>query len=314
MGHRGIQGIRKQQGIALVTAILIVALATITASAMTARQGVDIRRAQNLMDSDQATLYLVGAEDWALQLLERDYEDDPKLDTLEDDWATVLPPIGVEGGQIAGKIEDLNGRFNLNNLVQGNRKIDEEVERFQRLLTILELPPELVFPVMDWIDNDEDPRLDNGAEDVAYLGSKQPYRTSNRSMRSPSELLRVKGFDREVYTKLAPYIYVADEVTDININTASEVIIRSLSKDVDQTAVSKLLEKRAEKPFNNVGDFVGDEVFAGTGIKPDGLSVQSQYFLLTADAQIGRVIRRRNIVVKRTEGKVTTIMRTEGEL
>lgn len=314
MRGRGLQGIRKQDGIALVTAILIVALATITASAMTARQGVDIRRAQNLMDSDQATLYLVGAEDWAHQLLERDYKDDPKLDTLEDDWATVLPPIGVEGGQIAGKIEDLQGRFNLNNLVDGNKEDEEEVKRFQRLLTILELPPELVWPVVDWMDNDEDPRLDNGAEDVAYLVGKQPYRTSNRRMRSPSELLRVKGFDREVFAKLEPYIYVANEKTAINVNTASEVMIRSLADDIDQAAASTLLEKRAEKPFDNIGDFLQDEVFAGTGIKPDNLAVQSQFFLLRADAQIGRVIRRRNIVVQRKEGKVTTVMRTEGEI
>ena len=304
---------KSQRGVALVTAMLVVSLVTVAAVAMAARQQIDVRRTANLIHGEQAYAYAVSAESWARVVLRRDAKDND-YDALEDDWATVLPPIGVEGGQIAGKIQDLQGRFNLNNLVDGNKKDDEEVKRFQRLLTILELPPELVWPVVDWIDNNEEPNFDNGAEDVAYLVGKQPYRTSNRRMRSTSELLRVKGFDREVYAKLEPYIYVADEKTSINVNTTSEVMIRTLADEIDQTAASKVLEKRAEKPFDNIGDFLQDEVFAGMGIKPDNLAVQSQYFLLTADAQIGRVIRRRNVVVQRKEGKAVTVMRTEGEL
>ncbi len=313
MIHTSINQLRRQGGIALITAILIVALASITASAMTARQGVDIRRAQNLFDADQASLYLAGAEDWAQQMLERDYKDDPKLDTLDDDWATVLPPIGVEGGQIAGKIEDLQGRFNLNNLLKGNAEQPDQIEIFKRLLTVLELPPELSDAVVDWID-EKDEVSPNGAEDNAYLLAKPPYRAGNGKMGSPSELLLVQGFDREKYAKLAPFVYTANDKTAININTAPEEIIRSLAADIDPTAVTKVLEKRAEQPFKEVHDFTADEAFAGLKFPDSGLSVTSQYFLLTADAQIGRLIRRSKVIVKRQEGKTLTLVRTQGDL
>jgi len=89
--------------VALITVLLVVSLATIAAVAMASRQQLDIRRAENLLDADQADLYAQGAEQWAEQLLARDAKRS-QVDTLGEDWAKTLPAIPVEGGAIAAAI------------------------------------------------------------------------------------------------------------------------------------------------------------------------------------------------------------------
>ena len=45
---------RQQRGVALITALLITAIATIAAVAMASRQQIDIRRTGNIIDIDRA--------------------------------------------------------------------------------------------------------------------------------------------------------------------------------------------------------------------------------------------------------------------
>jgi len=96
--------------------LLIVALATVTAVAMTTRQQFDIRRTANLLNSEQAYLYALGGEEWAKQILLRDAAKN-KFDHTKELWALPLPPTFISGGNLQGHIEDLQSRFNLNNLV-----------------------------------------------------------------------------------------------------------------------------------------------------------------------------------------------------
>jgi general secretion pathway protein K len=49
----------------------------------------------------------------------------------------VLPPLPIEHGQIAVRIDDLAGRFNINSLVQDQQVNRVALARFQRLLRLL---------------------------------------------------------------------------------------------------------------------------------------------------------------------------------
>ena len=104
-----------QRGVALLTVMLVVALATTTAVAMASRQQLDIRRTENTLYQGQALMYLYGVESWSMQFLAEDRRDN-EIDHNDEDWATRLPPLPVEGGQVQGYIEDLQGRFSLNSL------------------------------------------------------------------------------------------------------------------------------------------------------------------------------------------------------
>ena len=122
-----------QRGVALVTALLVVALATVAAVAMASRQQLDVRRTANLLQGDQAYVYAQAVEDWARVVLKRDAKDN-QIDKLDDDWAQRLSPIVVPGGQVDGFIIDLQGRFNLNNLVKPDGQLSEpDLKYFQNL-------------------------------------------------------------------------------------------------------------------------------------------------------------------------------------
>ncbi len=301
-----------QRGAALITAILITAIATIAAVAMASRQHLDIRRTSNVIESSQAYLFALGAEEWGRQILIRDGKDN-KVDHLEEPWATTLPPIDVEGGRVAGKIEDLQGRFNLNNLVKDKQPSQADVARFQRLLRQLALDDALAQAVLDWIDENEDVSIPGGAEDFEYLGRTPPYRTPNGMMASTSELLLIKGIDRTAYNALLPYVTVLPEYTAINVNTASVELLMALVDGLTQSEADQLIEARGENGFATVADFVNHAAIAGRITDNSALSVQTKYFIINAASEFGRG--RANLyslMVRDDKANVEVAMRAQG--
>jgi general secretion pathway protein K len=191
----------KQRGVALVTALLVVAIATTAAITMASRQQLDIRRTGSLLHGEQAWAYVVGAENWAIVVLRRDREDS-QIDTLGEDWSTQPPVSFVEGGSIIGRLIDLQSRFNVNNLVSGGGASAENIDYYKRLLRLLDLDEALADALVDWIDDDIDVRFPDGAEDESYLLLETPYRAANRPLADISELRLVKGYTAEVVAKL----------------------------------------------------------------------------------------------------------------
>src|ERR1700749_513218 len=105
-----------QRGVALITALVVMAIAAAIAAAMYWRDGLATRRTAAVVQGDQAMEYALGAEGWAEQILARDAKQNAQATSLSQDWAHQLPPLPVDGGQILGKPEDLQGRFNINNV------------------------------------------------------------------------------------------------------------------------------------------------------------------------------------------------------
>lgn len=302
-----------QRGVALITVMLVVALATIAALAMASRQQLDVRRIASLLHGDQGYAYALGVENWASAILQRD-RDDGDTDDLGEDWAQRIPPLPVPGGQIMGHIEDLQGRFNLNNLVKAGAVSPPHLEQFQRLLAALELDEQLAVAVVDWIDVDIDPQLPDGAEDSVYLAQDPPYRAANRPFTSISELGLVQGFDAEVVNRLLPYISVLPKATPINVNTASAVVLRSLVEDLSDADAQRLVEDRGEDGYERIADFLKHDTLSGLQIEPTELSVSSEYFLVHADVELGQARTRLYSLVERPDDKPpVTLARTQVE-
>ena len=279
-----------ERGAALITVLLVAALATILAVALATRQQVDIRRTANILDSDQALVMALGVESWGRQLLARD-GGKSKSDSLAEDWAQLLVPTEVEGGMVSGLMEDMQGRFNLNDLDPASELHEAALVDFTFLLHNCEGGGELIDPVLDWLDADSNIR-DFGAEDGYYLGLDQPYRPANSLLADPSELLLVKGMSRELFNCLAPHVTALPEVAGrINVNTAGAVVLAGLESGRDLKKVEELLANRSDKGYSSVEEFV--ETAAGLGLeyKPEVqklLSVESSFFMARAQGRLGR--------------------------
>jgi general secretion pathway protein K len=132
---------RRQRGVALITAVLMVALATMLAVDVGYRGFLDQRRSGTLFALDQGLEIALGAEAWAADFLKRDMQESQN-DHLGETWARPLPPLPIEGGTVEGRLEDMQGRFNLNNLVHGDGTPNPvAVQQLERILALLEIEP-----------------------------------------------------------------------------------------------------------------------------------------------------------------------------
>lgn len=298
----------KQHGVALITALLIVALATSLAVAGFSRQMVLIRRTANVLHHDQANFYALGGEHWARLLLQRD---DPSVDTLKENWAIRLPALPIEGGTLQGELSDLQGRFNINNLLTDAGDVSQaDVARFERLLLALEISPVLAQPLVDWLDADTNPQLPSGAEDTFYLGQKISYRAANRLMIDISELRAISGFTAEIFEKLSPYVCALPRRTPLNVNTASAINLRILAPEMTLADTEALLLTREKQPFTSIQEMLKHEALVGRRVEADGLSVNSQFFLYRGEATIDRGSARLQTMLQREGTQVTVLMRS----
>ncbi|MCO6413704.1 MAG: type II secretion system minor pseudopilin GspK [Thiogranum sp.] len=284
----------RQRGVALITALLVVSLATVAATGMATRQQLDIRRTANLLHSEQAWAYVTGAESWARVVLARDLVDS-KIDTLAEDWSTQPPASLVEGGAVIGRILDMQARFNLNSLVVGGTPNAPAIAQYKRLLSLLDLEEALADYLVDWMDADINARFPDGAEDEAYLLLNPPYRAANQPLADISELRLVKGYDAQVIARLMgegkvdPLVTALPDATAINVNTAGPVVLASLAQGLTLQDGEKLVEARGDKGFENVNEFLKEPLLSGSN-QPDAalVSVSSQWFQVVSQADIGQ--------------------------
>ena len=283
----------RQRGLALITAVLIVAIVATVATTLALGEQVWFRQAQNMKDRAQAISLRQGAASYAAILLGRDYV---TIDHLREIWAKPLPPLPVEDGMIAFVVHDAQGLFNLNNLVRGGTEYKPDIDMFKRLLTLQRLDPGLSEALVDWLDLNSDVRP-GGAEDIEYLSLPQPYRAANLPLQSVDELRLVKGFSANAVEKLRPYVTALPLPTAINVNTASEQVLAAMFTNLSPSVFEPLTKKRLTQPFKSGPEFLAE---LPPGTKTDvAYGTTTNYFLVTIDIRYGRLQRQTLTLIHR---------------
>jgi general secretion pathway protein K len=299
----------RQQGVALISALLVVALATTAAARLMSEQHLSMRHSGNLFMRDQAWQYLQGGEEFAMVLIDKAVKHDRLQELLGQD--SVFP---VEGGTISGKITDLQGRFNINSVVNNKGKVDGlAYERLQNLLAAVDINTTLADAIVDWLDADSIQSAQNGAEDDYYLGLSPPYRAANSRLESLSELMLVRGYkalDEKKRKQLEDSLATLPTNTAININTASDDILKAIGiKDDGISTIHQRLAKEGPGPFKSVNEIKALKLVPDD--KLTNLGVTTEYFQLTAVAQIGRArLKQYSIIHRSQKGAMRVISRS----
>jgi general secretion pathway protein K len=220
-----------QRGVALLVAIVIFAISTIVAAAVTYNKAMAARRAAATFTLEQALQAGMAAEALASIALEEDGKG-TRTDTTQY-WAQEQPPFEIEdtGVWIQARVDDLSGRFNLNSVVKwsapDNTFIADEhqVEIFRKLLRGLDIDLRYADLLVDWIDPGIEPYGALGGEDTLYLSQDPPYRPPNTFITHASELLALPGFGAENYRKIAPYVTALPLDALLNTCTASGLVL-----------------------------------------------------------------------------------------
>ena len=303
---------KKQQGVAIITALLIVTIAATVSITISTRLQLDVRRTSNLIAQDQADFYLIAAESWSQRILRQDKKDST-IDDLTEDWAVELPPLPVAGGSIQGKLTDLHSCININSLLEDGAINTVTESRLTQLFKNLGLDNNPTQAIVDWIDNDLETTNPNGAEDGYYLNLEKPYRTANTALKSVSEMRLIKGFgDSKNYQLVKDHLcaFITSDKLAINVNTASAEVLKSLSADMTDSLVKDIIVQREEKPFNDLKELTSFSELKTIIKDTKKLSTSSDYFLLRTQAIIGQANKTMySIIYRDNSGKTEIISR-----
>ena len=275
---------RRQSGIAALTAILIVAVAATAAAMMLRQQSAMLDQTLLVSSRAQADQYATAGLDWERGVLTHDARTST-TDTLREGWAQPIVGLPVERAVVAGAISDEQGKFNLNNLVAVNPSA-ADIKVFRQLLVNLDLDPALADAAADWINPN--------ASDAYYLSLPRPYRSAKeRGFATVDELHRVRGFDARTVAKLRPYVTALPEQghKPVNGNTASDIVLAALA-GVERSKVAGVIADREARPFDTTNALVNRLQQEGLTVQLSEVDVASRWFSVRVsvrqdDVQLG---------------------------
>jgi len=344
-----IRGPASQRGVALMIALILVALATILATKLTFDGWLERRRTIGIIATEQAYEFGMGAESLAADALNQIGQNGSTAPggttasqavqipgqsaqqvNLTQPWAQPTQPLPIQSpddpegepiGTLQAALQDMQGRFNLNNLAhmiqgQNGQWVEDPapLAQFQRLLVSVGLEPKWAGIARDWIDPDDQPGQPDGAEDNVYTMQTPPYRTGNWPMMSPAELLNLPGFGADRYRAIAPYVTALPSATaKINICTAPGPVIESLADSLsgeysDQT----LANGRKSGCFPDSQTLTAVLGKTAAGIQTQ-FSDTSQFFRLTSRVTLGTTqFTLYSLLYRGPGGKVTPLLRSFG--
>jgi len=327
---KALRNTRREQGVALIIALVIVALATMLAWKVGFDGYLERRRTLAILAIEQAEQFGFGAEALAADVLARQVQQTQQVN-LTQAWAQPTQPFPITSpddpdgppiGMLQGRIEDMQGRFNLNNLghlLPDGTQDPQPLDQFRRLLIAVHLEPKWAQIARDWIDADNTPGDPDGAEDDIYTRQTPPFLTGNWPMTSPTELMVMPGFGRERYLQIAPYVTALPTATaKINICTAPALVLESLAPNLSGEYSGNpeaLTTGRKSGCFPDINTF---KAIIGPAELPkiaNTFTDTSSYFRLTTRVTLGTTeFTLYSLLLRGGGGKITPLLRSFGTL
>jgi len=280
------------KGMALLMTILIITLLSLLIIDINSRSLLAITKARNSVNSLNAYYIMRSGVSAAMGFLEMDAKEST-IDTLSENWAQEIKHFPVGEGAVSVQIMDEASKFNINTLISAQGTInDKAVERFGRLLKVLDSEEWLSEKVAEW--------LQRNREGLSY------------TFRDISELLLVPDFTHDTLKKIENYITVYTDrknERNININTLGSEVLSSLSPMLTESLIVSIMDYRKENSFTDIGELkkvqgIDDVVLAKFS---DVIDVKSSVFSVHAEAKVSDTVRRGVAVVNRGGGKVRVV-------
>jgi len=213
---------------------------------------------------------------------------------LTQPWAMPFPPVPMDGGTATVSIVDDARKLNINQLIDPRTGAVNPavVQILQRLFAILEVNPQIIPAIIDWLDPDSIETPDGGAEADYYMRLTPPYQPRNGPMPTIGDLRMVRGVDTPTFIRLGQFLTALNVTPDlgcgvppcVNANTAPPEVLASLSPELanDPSLIKGIVIARMREPFQNITDIsnlpgVGEN---SAQLMPH-LTVTSSYFTIT---------------------------------
>lgn len=296
-----------QRGAALLTAMIVVTLISTLAAAMLWQQwrAVQVEAAER--ERVQANWILAGALGFARLILREDLRSG-RPTALTEPWATPLAEsrlsafLAVDTANISygpeaflsGSIADLQSRYNLTNLVVGDKVDPAELEALERLCASV------------GVDAGIATRLASGLRDARALLRGASPNSAIPLLPNDFSQLSWLGIDKASLQPLERYVAVLPTSTSINVNTASREVLMAVIKGLDGASADNVIQMRQHGPFKDLSAF--NSHVAAFGPISAKLDVRSSHFeVLGRLRREDRVLVQRSIVQRLPNGLVNVL-------
>jgi len=308
---------QRQQGVAIITALLLTALAITIVASLFWQQQVQVRSMENQRLRLQTQWAMRGMVDFARFWLR---QDNPALTAVDGVWATPIEEARLDDyvdrervdtekfdATVSGRALDAQGRFNIANLVDMTGAPNPgQLQAYQRLLSNLQLDSGLAQSTADAVARARPkPRTsDKGSEGKSTasstMGSSEPL-----AFVQLDDLLAVPGYTPQIIEKLRDFVIVLPEVTAINVNTAPAEVLAAIT-DMSLSEASALTLSNPRKKFVDPDNFKnninGKKVIGGVE-----LDVKSRYFLTVIRVRLDRAaLDAQALINRKTDPQRTT--------
>ncbi len=299
-----------ERGVALLAVMLGIALMTLIVVDFAMTSGLGFVSAKNQANQLRAGYLARSGVNIGLALLAADARSKQQqttvttspFESLDDVWAVPFPPMAVGGGMVSLSIVDEARKINLNSMVQNGTPNVVAIGKVTRLFTILDVNPDLIQGIIDWITPSGANTSGGGSADF-YLGLRPPYQPRYGPMPTISDLQMVQGFNEAIFNRVSPFLTVfplqavnpysfgpstqmsAGAAAQVNANTASPQVLAALEPELmeDPKIVQEIIEARAIRPFSQTTDIMNltDVGPLGQRLGAD-VVMRSQFFTIYA--------------------------------
>lgn len=296
---------RSERGAALLAVLILVAITGAIAASSLEKVRLSRLLAGNVVAIDQARQFALGAEQLGILIVDDLVTQNPTRTTLAGGWngATRRVPM-PGGGAVEARLRDGSNCFNINSVVEGDARTGfnrrpSGVDQFIGLMLLrgASAPDarRIAEAAADWVDSDV-AQAAGGAEDGAYAGGAQPYRTGNTLFADVSELRALAGMRADLYARLRPALCAlpVSDLSPINVNTIlpdQAVLLAMLAPgQLSEEAAGRVLAVRPSTGWDNAGAFWRNEVFTNLLVQADVRQqpqVRTQWFVLDIRSDVG---------------------------
>lgn len=289
----------RQRGVAVITALLLTALAITVVASLFWQQQVQVRSMENQRLRLQTQWAMRGMVDFARFWLR---QDNPSQTALDGVWATPIEEARLDDyvdrekvdtekfdATVSGRALDAQARFNITNLAAATGIVSQSyVQAYQRLLSNLRLDSGLAQATADAVLRAKPkPRAMDSGRDGKTPAASPPSGGSSEpvAFTQVEDLLAVPGYTPQIIEKLRDFIIVLPEITSVNVNTAPAEVLAAVTM-MSMSEASALTLSNPRKKFVDLANFKNN-----INAKPiDGveLDVKSRYFLTVIRVRLDR--------------------------
>ena len=289
----------RQRGVAVITALLLTALAITVVASLFWQQQVQVRSMENQRLRLQTQWAMRGMVDFARFWLR---QDNPSQTALDGVWATPIEEARLDDyvdrekvdtekfdATVSGRALDAQARFNITNLAAATGIVSQSyVQAYQRLLANLQLDSSLAQATADAVLRAKPkPRAMDSGRDGKTPAASPPSGGSSEpvAFTQVEDLLAVPGYTPQIIEKLRDFIIVLPEITSVNVNTAPAEVLAAVTM-MSLSEASALTLSNPRKKFVDLANFKNN--INGSVIEGVELDVKSRYFLTVIRVRLDR--------------------------